>query len=1168
MSGQGGAVTMRGGALCGILLSRSEVAVSGRRPCCRAVVVVVVVVVVAVTLTGPLAAAAAAAADADGLPHFTHQPQSAVVAPHQPVTLRCQVEPPTAHVTWLFQGVPLRPAAHRGLQVQGQGRWLHFPRFRHGWREEEEGREEEGGGGNDGEYRCTATTSAGTVVSHPAVLSKPVLRSFAPSDDIVIVTYEGGYVTIPCTPPYSLPPANIRVLTETGHVMNATQGGDSSRMHVLPSGSVVLTALRTDDAGGYRCEATNPVSGLTLAATHLVRVKVMPRPSPQHGAIPGTSLVDSSTARLQVTVGQAVTLECPVAGVGVPVLTWTRGYGDLPDTASVGHFGSLHINPVELPDGGAYLCQTPGGQKRQVLLEVQRPPSVRSAPGHGRVRVQPGDDVKLTCTGGAYPAPTITWFHNGHKLRSTRRSAGEVHALHLRQVGKEDEGVYVCELSNQVGQASAVIMLTVTPHPRDEEHSQSTPITDIPSDDSVMKETREVKPSSSDNADNQHNFHLVVTNNNRHRHGRKRKKNGKRKNRKRKNKNKGRTRKAKLVPPDAPTVTRLSDTSVMVHWSVPHNDGLPISLFRIQYREVRPSSGQWQTVDDDIGAKTRHYKVSRLRAGGTYKFRMAAVYSNNDNRNSANSGRFRLTSHPYPETRPPTVTPRVVEAKAIIYKNILAIGIKWQYLPTDSSPIDGFYIFYKPYASKGDYTKEVLRGASIRNHLLTGLVPDTEYSIKMKCFNSVGASDFSNMVVKRTLPLEGQSPPTLRPPQNTAAPPGGHQEGVGLDPPVILGMVLGLMLLLLLVFIVMCWWKQRQHKRHGQNLESCMKFQDQAHRIYTDSLGKKYPNGGTCPPLSGLNGLALANGHCPSHEGVSAVSMDLTFVDPLRHPPHAANLCSGKVYLGKGVIPNGAMSAFGPSDHSDNNFNSISHTLPSPITPSPGVAPSGGGSAGSLHFDPRHWAEFPPHPYPSQSPIPALSHHHHHDDDDDDDSASQSDDVDSGDEEEPLAGESGGTALTSCPCIHNEGHVHTSRDSVVNGTYDARTWYEGSYDSMPRSAARDGEGEFPLWCADTASTSPHSGRYQRRRTRPHGEREHMMKDQATNTDLSSNEGTLDVLLNKWPGSSVSNRSNSSATLTPAEPCVTLTHPRTLTSDLAPPVGFVAPSVGLQPAVSL
>ena len=74
-----------------------------------------------------------------------------------------------------------------------------------------------------------------------------------------------------------------------------------------------------------------------------------------------------------------------------------------------------------------------------------------------------------------------------------------------------------------------------------------------------------------------------------------------------------------------------------------------------------------------------------------------------------------------------------------------------QYFPVDSTSIDGFYIFHKPYGSKEEFTMQMLEGPGIRNHLLTDLRPDTEYSVKMKCFNTAGASDYSNMVVKRTL---------------------------------------------------------------------------------------------------------------------------------------------------------------------------------------------------------------------------------------------------------------------------------------------------------------------------------------------------------------------------------------------------------------------------------
>ena len=74
-----------------------------------------------------------------------------------------------------------------------------------------------------------------------------------------------------------------------------------------------------------------------------------------------------------------------------------------------------------------------------------------------------------------------------------------------------------------------------------------------------------------------------------------------------------------------------------------------------------------------------------------------------------------------------------------------------QYLPIDQSPIEGFYVSYKPYDSLQDFTKDPVIGNNMREHMISGLSPDSEYSIKIQAFNAAGESDFSNSVVKRTL---------------------------------------------------------------------------------------------------------------------------------------------------------------------------------------------------------------------------------------------------------------------------------------------------------------------------------------------------------------------------------------------------------------------------------
>ena len=90
-----------------------------------------------------------------------------------------------------------------------------------------------------------------------------------------------------------------------------------------------------------------------------------------------------------------------------------------------------------------------------------------------------------------------------------------------------------------------------------------------------------------------------------------------------------------MVPPNQPNITRLSDISVMVRWSVPENHGLPILFFKVQYRELgqKPNSKQakWMTANTEIPSHIRSFEISDLQPDHTYRFRIAAVYSNNDN---------------------------------------------------------------------------------------------------------------------------------------------------------------------------------------------------------------------------------------------------------------------------------------------------------------------------------------------------------------------------------------------------------------------------------------------------------------------------------------------------------------------------------------------------------
>ncbi len=76
-----------------------------------------------------------------------------------------------------------------------------------------------------------------------------------------------------------------------------------------------------------------------------------------------------------------------------------------------------------------------------------------------------------------------------------------------------------------------------------------------------------------------------------------------------------------------------------------------------------------------------------------------------------------------------------------------------QYLPLDQSPIEGYIVYYRPYSdtSAGAWSQETLMGGELREHTVRALRPNTQYSLRLTCFNTAGESPESNSVVMKTL---------------------------------------------------------------------------------------------------------------------------------------------------------------------------------------------------------------------------------------------------------------------------------------------------------------------------------------------------------------------------------------------------------------------------------
>jgi len=64
-------------------------------------------------------------------------------------------------------------------------------------------------------------------------------------------------------------------------------------------------------------------------------------------------------------------------------------------------------------------------------------------------------------------------------------------------------------------------------------------------------------------------------------------------------------------------VVKLTDTSVMLEWHVPDNNGLPVTFFKVQYKELVTDKQRrrWRTIDEDIPSHVRQFELMALKPG-------------------------------------------------------------------------------------------------------------------------------------------------------------------------------------------------------------------------------------------------------------------------------------------------------------------------------------------------------------------------------------------------------------------------------------------------------------------------------------------------------------------------------------------------------------------------
>lgn len=271
-----------------------------------------------------------------------------------------------------------------------------------------------------------------------------------------------------------------------------------------------------------------------------------------------------------------------------------------------------------------------------------------------------------------------------------------------------------------------------------------------------------------------------------------------------------------MIPPSRPSVTRLSDESVMVRWTVPSEEGLPIQFFKVQYRMLgdparKISRSQWMTCGEDIPPHVRSYEVQSLKPDQLYRFRIAAVYSNNDNKLGNTSGKFHLQkASQLSVAKSHLAAPNLQKVEGVTEN---AIMLYWAFPSNPPTPIDGFYIHFRPASTAGEYSKATVDGMTVRHFLMDYLEPGTAYEFKLQSFTSSAASEFSSILTGKTL-----KPPTKATtitPSVVAASESSQSSSSNL-PLIAGGAGGGGLLLLLIILTCVCIKKRKKSQTDGE----------------------------------------------------------------------------------------------------------------------------------------------------------------------------------------------------------------------------------------------------------------------------------------------------------------------------------------------------------------
>lgn len=304
-----------------------------------------------------------------------------------------------------------------------------------------------------GKYHCRATNKFGTVTSQ----SIQVLFAYVGEFNLKRSNDQGNQFwgkAIYCDPPQHFP--GVRYYWARDYFPNFIE--EDKRTMVSFDGNLYFSYLDFIDIGRYSCNVQSSVSNLGKNGPFF-NLEVSPHPNYQQLKFANNFPKAFPEAPIR---GEDVRLECIAFGYPVPSYNWTRRNGQLPRGAYMRNYNRVLVLPkVEPSDVGEYVCRA---QNSRISIENSISLSIQAKPSF-TIRlldqfIAKGVDLIWECEAFGIPDVDYEWLRNSEPLtmetlNAEERTRYEIvdSILKIKAVSEEDEAMYQCKATNQLGSA-------------------------------------------------------------------------------------------------------------------------------------------------------------------------------------------------------------------------------------------------------------------------------------------------------------------------------------------------------------------------------------------------------------------------------------------------------------------------------------------------------------------------------------------------------------------------------------------------------------------------------------------------------------------------------------------------------------------------------------------